>query len=362
MYKETKSDDVSNAFKELWQRKDDEIEKEFSIKPIHVFEFFSHWMDQLIKKNELTLVKEYLNNFLAYINNRSIVLLVWPNGTFLKILEWHFRIWEKEYIFFANKYKSSERMSYREIYGTLNSILQKIEERAFKESQSFYFFEGFKEHAEKHKKKFVESEDKSKKYYYINYLFDIFYQKFFEVIESSPERYNIWKFFPEEWKVTKNNITDTENDISRISLNKFFTWAGDRILQEQEIIDRILDDVSRNIFPEVEPVFWARILFFVFSPDGEDKVKLAIERPWTFGYVGRVIGFSGEHKIEIQIKNTFELAFSLFRTEFTKENLEKYISILNELKYEKESKEENKRKRLLAMFEDMLKYQSSFNF
>jgi len=45
LYKETKSDDVSKAFKELWRRKDDEIEKEFSIKPIHVFEFFSHWMD-----------------------------------------------------------------------------------------------------------------------------------------------------------------------------------------------------------------------------------------------------------------------------------------------------------------------------
>ncbi len=325
----------------------------------------------------LKSISKLLGDFDTFINSRSIVLLTWPNGAFPKILEWHFRIWEKEHRYLTKKDKLDEWSNYSDISRTLDSFLQKIEERAFKERQSSSFFETFKKHAEKYKGKFVESEDKSKKYYYIESLFGIFYRVFFENIESSPERYNIWEhYFPKEWKITKANLTNKENIISRISLHEFLNWAQERIWQAKEDFDRNLDDVSRNIFPEVEPVLWARILTFVFSPYGENRVKSVIERPWNFGFVGRIRTYSGypednEEEFrkrmnemmysaeKIEVNSTFELTYLLFSNQFSKENLEKYINNLKELEYEKGSKEEYKKLRLLAIFEEMLKYKSN---
>ncbi len=200
---------------------------------------------------------------------------------------------------------------------------------------------------------------------------------FFENIENSPEKYDIWEhYFPRQWKITKNNLTNKENIISRISLHEFLNWAQERIWRVEEDFDRALDDVSRNIFPEVEPVLWARILTFVFYPYSENRVKSVIERPWNFGSARRVIVYSGypennEEKLwkkmsamkrsaeEIEIKNTFELTYFLFPDQFLKEKLEEYIKNLKELKYDKASKEENKRLRLFTIFEEMLKYKSN---
>lgn len=316
-----------------------------------------------------------LSDFEAFINNRSIFLLVGPRGAFSKILDWHFRIWKKKYKRLTEKNKLSEWSVYNEIFRTLDSILQKIEARALKEGQSSAFFRTFKEHAEKYKRQFVESEGKNKKYYYIESLLNLFYQVFFENIENSPEKYNIWEYyFPEEWKITKNNLANKENTISRTSLNNFLNWARERICRAREGFDRDLDDISRNLFPEVNPILWAKILIFVFSPYGENRIKSVVERPWNFGFVGRIYpGYpensEGKFRKKInevvssttkrEVNNTFELAFLLFPKDFSKKNLQKYIADLKKLRYDKDSKEEGKRLRLLAIFEKMLKYKNN---
>lgn len=61
----------------------------------------------------------------------------------------------------------------------------------------------------------------------------------------------------------------------------------------------------------------------------------------------------------IEANSTFELTYLLFSNQFSKKNLEEYINNLKELKYNKESKEENKRLELLAIFEEMLIYKNS---
>lgn len=150
-------------------------------------------------KNELKLISNLLSDFLRFINYRSIFFLTF--NCLPKILEWHFKIWKKEYEYLTKKDKLDEWVIYSEISRTLDSLLKKIEERALKEEASFFFFKTFKEHSEKYKKQFVKNEDKSedesKKHYYIETLFSAFYRVFFENIEASPERYDIWKhYFP----------------------------------------------------------------------------------------------------------------------------------------------------------------------
>lgn len=366
--------DMEESWYSVWQAEkiNPQNEREF-------FEIFSSTIEQLSKtmnENPKTISKLF-GDFDTFINSRSIVLLMWPEGAFPKILEWHFRIWEKKYRYLTKKDKLEEWSNYREISRTLDSLIEKVEERAFKEGESFSFFETFKKHAEVYKGKFVESEDKSKKYYYIESLFGIFYRVFFGTIESSPEREDIWEhYFPKEWKITKNNLTGKENIISRISLNNFLSWVQKRIWQAKEDFDRNLDDVASNLFPEVEPVLWARILTFVFSPYGENRVKSVIERPWNFGFLGRIKTYFGSPEDneeefsrkmsemmssakKIEANDTFELTYLLFPNQFSKENLVKYINDLKELKYDKASKEENKILRLLDIFEAMLKYKNS---
>ena len=58
---------------------------------------------------------------------------------------------------------------------------------------------------------------------------------------------------------------------------------------------------------------------------------------------------------EAEKKNTFELAYLLFKENFSKENLEKYIKSLQELKYKENSEKENKRLELLNIFNEMMK-------
>jgi len=321
-------------------------------------------------KNKLKLVSNLLNDFLRFIDYRSIFFLT--SDCLPKVLEWYFQIWKEEYKYLTKKDKLDKWSNYSEISRTLDSLLQKIEERAFKERESYLFFEIFEKHAEKHKKQFIESEDKSKKYYYVESLFSIFYRVFFEAIGRSPERHDVWEhYFPKEWKITKRNLE--ENMISRISLDSFLRWAQERIWKTEEKFDDKLDDVSSNLFPEVEPSIWARILIFVFSPYGEDRVKSVIERPWNFGFAGRIRIYSGlgeesEEEFEkrrnemmrlqerAETEKTFELASLLFKQQFSKENLEKYLNEIKKLRYLEDSKEEHKRLLLLDVFEKMLRF------
>lgn len=389
IHKEAESPDVRKAFLELWQRSDQDIEKEFSIKSLYVFQYFTQKIDYLLGKEEETLSKEerilsilkgYLNDFLTFINNRSIISLVILEELFPKILEWHFKIWEKEYRLLKED-KLDEWRDYNEISRILDIILGRIEERSLKERESFSFFVNFRKHAENYKKESIDVE--SEKHYYRESLLDIFYRVFFENIGNSEEKYDIWEHcFPEKWKVTKSNLEDKENIISWVSLNKFLRWAWGRICQAKEDFDQDLEEVSKNLFPDVEPDFWARILLFVLAPYGECRVKSVIERPWNFGIVGRMVSYSSsaeeneeelfrkmEEKRKVQketeIKNTFELVYYLAKiypefNQFSKENLKEHIKDLEKLmsQYENESKEENKRLRLLNIFTGMLRFLS----
>lgn len=313
-----------------------------------------------------------LNDFANFIDNRSIISVVAFREIFSKILEWHLKVWKREHEYINQDEKLNEWGVYSEISRILESIIRKIEERVLKERHSFSFFDYFKKHAESHKTEFVLVNDEKR--YYVETLLSIFYQVFFEKVSASPEHYAIWEHhFPLEWKITKSNLEDTEKVFSKISLYEFLEWSRARMLQAEEKFDRELDDISSNLFPEVEPDIWARILIFVFSPFGENRAKSVVERPWNFGSVGRIRtswDYAGESEedfdkrinrmmrsqYKVEKKNTFELTYLLFPQEFSKEKLEENIRNLEELKYEKESKEEKKRLRLISIFTEMLEF------
>jgi len=362
-----KYDDLEIVWKSIWEVTKINIQNEKEFCKI----FFSK-IDHLLglPKNSLKITSKLLNDFYNFINERSIILLLEPNITFTRILEWHFKIWQNKYIYIKkyldSKNKSKSSFNYSEILRVLDSILSNIEERSFKEAEAFSFFIHFKKHAEKYKDELVGN---GNKHYYISYLFDLFYRVFFKNVEkiNFSEKQVIWdQCFPKEWKISKTNLTDKENKLfSNLSLRCFLNWALHRISQAKEEKDFVLGEVSSNLFPEVEPNLWAKFLVFRFS-GSKDRVKLAIEKPWNFGFINRVKFYPGEpgneemHKkmsedTEIEKRKTYELACYIFR-EFSKENIAQYIKEIKNLEYPKESNEENEKIELLDIFNGMLEY------
>jgi len=366
-----KYDDLEIVWKSVWKAKRINIQHEKEFCKI----FFSK-IDHLLElpQNSLKITSKLLNDFYNFINERSIILLLEPNITFTRILEWHFKTWQNEYIYIKkyldSKDKSTSSFNYREILRVLDSILSNIEERSFKEQEAFSFFIHFKKHAEKYKDELVGN---GNKHYYINYLFDPFYKVFFKNIEKAnfSEMDFIWnQCFPKEWKVSKINLVDKEENkvFSDLSWRCFINWALHRINTAVEEKDFVLGEVSRNLFPEIDSDLLLELLVFIVLRSGKkNRVKLAIDKPWAFGFVTRSKLYPIEtgkeemkkkmsEDMEREEQGTYELASLLFKEDFSKENIAQYIKEVKELKYPEGSNEENEKNELLDIFNGMLEY------
>jgi len=355
--------DLEIVWRSVWKSKNINVqnEKEF-------FKIFSSVIENKIKtaKRDLITVSRLLNDFLSFIKARSVIFLVAFEEVFPKILEWKFIAWKNEYEYLGQQKDkdSSIWVHWFEISRILNSIVKSVEERAFEERNAYLLFKHLQGHINARKDEYILI--KERKRYYVEDLLGIFYQVLFEKVPSSSERFDVWDSFPNEWKVTKRNIESKENLVARITLSKFLQWASQRILETREDYDRQLDNVSYNLFPELDPTTWAVVLIFVFSPYGENRVKSVIERQWTFGFLTRIRIFSGVSEAEIkeiikqqesvEITSTYELATLIFGDIFTKELLEKYIEEAKALKYADGSKEERKRLRLIEVLQGMLDF------
>jgi len=308
-------------------------------------------------KDNLLIASKLLTDFSNFLNKRSTLFLTRIDGMLGSVLDWHFGTWKKENEFLDQENKLDEWSMYGELSRTIDAIFRQIEIRALKDKASFSFFKKLDKHAQTHMKESVSSR------YYIESLFDTFYQVYFQNIYDSPERFNIWNhYFPEKWKITKSNLEGSENVISNISLNNFFEWANGRIWQTKDEKDFPLNDAITYLFPEVDPISWAKILIFIYTPPGDDRLRAVIESPWNFGFIGRVKTYRGPGEDQIrrmrkdEETNTFDLAYFLFSDQFSKANLENYIASLEQLSYSKESPEESKRLRLHSLFAKMLDF------
>ena len=361
--------DLEIVWRAVWQVEKINIQNERKY-----FQIFSSIINRLLnlteKSENFKTISKLLNDFYNSINKRSIAAL--NEDIFPKILDWHFNFWRKEYellnkALLDKKGKLGKSSNYSEISRILDDIFNNIEERSLKERIVYSFFDHFKRHAEHYKNELVERNKTC--HYYIDYLFDIFCRVFFENIGKSPKEHDIWKHcFPEEWKVKRSNFE--KNIISRKIGSEILKWVREIVSDDKKEFSRDLGNISLNLFPEVEPSLWISILLlFVFSHYRDNRMKMKsiikIEHSWDFGFIGRVrIGDNEESlkKIEeAEIKNTFELAFQLFKKQFSKDNLEKYIKSLKELdsEYKEDPEKEKKRLRLLDTFSEMLKFLDS---
>lgn len=370
--KEAESEDLQKAFLELWSKSDQDIKKEFLLDFIDLFIFMSKKIDTLISKEEPTIVFNYLKDFSDFVNNRSIIYLVLYKEVFPKILEWHSLLWEKEIIYSDDDTNREKWYKYRTVVTTLSSLIKTIEERSFKEKQAYLFFYHFNKHVEQNIAKILKNKKEQEKFY-VKSLFDTFYEVFFKEIDNSPEKYAIFDYIPTEWKVSKNNLDDRENIMTRITLIQFYDWAQMKIWPPDTKTILIVDEMIICLFPGIDPMTFAPILIFVLSPQvTENQVKFIIERPWNFGKIHRpmpsrffpsgiereaymkIISDDYEQKKKQETEKTFELICLLFKNEFSKDKLKDYVIQTKSLTYPENPLNERKRIRLLNIFEGIL--------
>lgn len=177
---------------------------------------------------------------------------------------------------------------------------------------------------------------------------------------------DVWKepYFPKEWKITKSNLQDKDNIIAGLSLKNYIFWAQDKIQRNtnENKFDSQLDTVAANLFPELDPMLWAKLLTFIMRPWGENRMESLIQQETIFGHARPFFGvISGgserdffaqrDRVVNEQEKATLELAILIFPDSFTAEKMEEYLSELKKLKCAPDSIEEAGRKDFISIFE-----------
>ena len=328
-----------------------------------------------MNKEHIITTTKLLNDFRSTISNRSLSNLFFSDF-FINLLDWHFFVWEKE----LNYLNEGEEMidmwsKYYQLFLTISLILDDVTTRILAENSmdAYYFFDKFSKHIDTHKDEVrtVRKCDKESKHLYIDQILSHFFRIFFEKITDSPNRFDIFEnYFPKHWLVTHANLQNGDS-INRIVLNRFMDFAVNRIgTAKKNDFDKQLNEVNEELFPEVDPVRWAKILIFVLSPyDPNHRVDSVVRRSWTFGITGRIRAFSGYHEDDKKFQEdftkylrntdgvekiaTYKLAIFLFKDQFTESNLSLYIIEANNLNYEPGTEEEKNRNHLVRIFTEM---------
>jgi len=308
--------------------------------------------------DNLVTASKLISDFDNFLSNRSSIFISRIDGILVTILEWHFDSWKKESEYISSDAALNTWATYNNLSRSLVSIFEKIEIRAISERLSAYsFFKILDDHIMNHINEPTGTNN------YCETVLDDFYRVFFSHISDSADKHNIWRhYFPHKWKVSIANLTSDKHILPYSTLNNYLSYSSERIANPIEGKDYNLDEITRNIFPEVDPILWSRILIFMYSPYGENRAKSVIERPWNFGVFGRTHVFgtdsvsSTEKVFKTEEAATLELTNFLFKNELSTDNLELYLKELDSLKYDDESEYETKRKRLLSLFKSLKVY------
>ena len=314
---------------------------------------FTANIDILIKNKNFNLLQRYLQNFFAFIDKRALYDWVIFGDFFGKLLEWYcvLCIEKKE-----QKEKDNQNdIAFFETEAILSRLIERFVLSALQKGTAYLLFEELEENIK-------DTDIECIKGLFSSSICTVF----FDNIADSQEQYSIWKhYFPNDWKITKETLENRSNIISKIWLNQFFHWTQNRLWKSKNEFDKNLDEISRELFPSVEPILWAEILTLLMRPwTDNNRMKSLVENETNFGFAGRIMVDDFEsteqfsEKMHEHIKSqedaTLELVLLLFKYEFTKEKLQGFIDSLKELKYNKETKEEARRKEFIAIFEKMI--------
>lgn len=202
---------------------------------------------------------------------------------------------------------------------------------------------------------------------YLRRLVVILAEDLFDSVDVENKRFGFENDFPSEWTYSKNKKTGRFDSLmTDLWFGQYTSWAKKRIEFEDNkkpSIDRKLDEVSRVLLPQLDPIYWSIILTFCLRPYWGDteRIKSAIEKHRTFGLTGNTYTYEADveknyiRDRSADIERTIDFSVKTFNREFTKERLKQYLKEIKLLEYDKNSIEEGNRVQILFLFEEMLK-------
>ncbi len=329
------------AWEFVWQLEDKSLQEESTY-----VERFVENINSLLKQGKAENTYNLISLFKESIDNLSLNSSVIFEDVFKAILEWHYEI--QPYRQPDNK----ETLQYKRLLVILNPFIRQVLEKGLGYNENHYFvFNTFEDFVSKCEEKYKER------------LMSNVATTFFENIAESPEGRNIWSdYFPEKWKVTKETFTDSQNLMANLWLTHFLKWAEQRIQKQfgkEFELDKQLGEITKGLFPSVDPMIWSQILTFLMRPWGkEGRMKSFVENTRSFGHISvGPISYGDESKVQEVLqekkKRAKELALIIFKGEFSEKKLNEYINELEKLSFEEESLQ-NKKVQIKNIFEDML--------
>lgn len=168
-----------------------------------------------------------------------------------------------------------------------------------------------------------------------------------------------WEGFPDEWKVTFENLNNENKEVALIWLDAYMRWITSRKLEvshDEFTIDRAADRATEKLLPRVEPMLWAKMIVLHWSPFGSNadedfttsQVRNFIEHSRTFGHMSRPGEFSlvtkedpnsaerefekRESELETEVFN-LNKHVNIFPRFRTKESIDEYIQAAKKLKF-----------------------------
>lgn len=318
-----------------------------------LMQIFTSMIETLLQKKECDQIVRYLNIFLDNMASRQLDdWSIYPI-LFTGLLNWYHEN-HADYLKGVSK-RTTSGNSAISITIIISRLIQQCAQSALKTPTAYLFFDILNKH--------VKGKDGK-------YLEDLFYRcicrTFFDDVSKSNQIDSIWEeYFPKEWKITYETMSQGDNVIVRIWLNSFFQWALHKAINENTKIDGALDDTSYYLFPSVEPSLWANIIFFVFTPfsDDNDRINNVLIKAPNFGLRSRFYMFEepedkmGEDfskRYKEEENGTYKLALKVFGSHLSKSNMDKYIEILKKLTFAPETREELRRQKYLRIFQGII--------
>lgn len=332
---------------------------------IDELDFLNEFLQNLQKVEEKP--KEFcglLKIFSDFLEKRRITDWRVFDILFPNMLEWHYKFSDKRY-----KGKDENNKDFGEILETqhiLNNIITDCVVKALKGKCSYLLFENLKKYAKPFLQLISEHKDAKAEKYIQNLFSGAICRIFFDNIALSEESHDIWDaFFPRDWKITAENLNNSY--VARIWWKEFQRWAMLRIINPQTEYDEPVEMISRELFPDTDPILWADVLRFLFTPwINNQRMKSVLNAKFNFGFVGRLYD-SAEWTADIDLskttvqdeiflKNTINLALLIGGDNFSVKNLESYLKELEQYPDNPHTKSYQ------VLFESMLQKQKEKTF
>ncbi|GAC1606592.1 MAG: hypothetical protein NVS3B3_07130 [Aquirhabdus sp.] len=288
------SADLQAILASLWQMASLDMERQFQVNETRLYEVLMSKVDELLASNKIVPAIGLMQDFVASIDNRSGQFISFTGNLPETLLKLRIKVWVRDKELLKTSDKSSELLhewaNYNSMLRLLDGAILKLQTLMFEGGHFYEYFHALDVHTAKNESNFE----------YLSDLINTIGKQMFEQSAENDDRYSIWQhYFPESWKVTNAKLESDGNPLAKIWNDLYIQWFISRIDQINDF-DRVLDTVTLNLYPEIQPNIFAKVMIFIFTPYSEgSRIETVATRKFAFGLISRVMTGSGDDHEEL---------------------------------------------------------------